>query len=89
MSARDDELRRLVDAGLTTADIDVRSLTIEITDGHMTVQGAVPTLAQKMDLTSVLREQVDNSVSLDCDVAVRDDAPLQAGRPALTATSVD
>lgn len=83
---KDDKLRQLVNAALTVAGIDVRNLTIKIADGHMTVEGAVPTLAQKVRLTGVLREQLDNSVSLDCDVAVRDDASLQPGRSALTGT---
>ncbi len=88
MIAQDEKLRRRLSAALTIADIDVRNLTIEVANRHVSVKGAVPTLRQKARLTAVLREQLDNSLSLDCDVAARELEPAR-GRPALTATSVD
>jgi hypothetical protein len=89
MNAKDDRVRRLVSAALTIADIDVRNLTIEVADSHLSVRGSVPTLGQKARLIGVLREQLDNSLSLDCDVVVRDVEPSSRdgeGRSALTGT---
>ena len=90
MKLRDEKLRRVVSAALTIADIDVRNLTIQIVDSHMTVSGTVPTLDQKARLIDVLRERLDTSLSLDCDVVVRDVEPSRLGaRPAATSMSVD
>ena len=93
MNAQDEGLRDRVNDALTAANIDVRNLAIEVTNGHVLVKGSVPSTDQQERLASLLQRCVDRATPLECDVIVRNVAPSDSldgrGRSPLTGTSAD
>ena len=93
MNPQDEKIRGKVNDALTAANIDVRNLAIEVTNGHVLVKGSVPSGQQQERVASVLRQCVDRATPLQCDVVVRDVAPSDSldgrGRSPLTGTSAD
>jgi hypothetical protein len=93
MIARDEKLRDAVTDALTKANIDARSLAVEVVDGHVVVKGTVPTREQGARLAEVLRECLGADASLECAVGLREVPPPDSedgrGRSPLTGTSAD
>ena len=93
MNDSDEKLRGRVNDALTHAKVDVRNLAIEVANGHMLVKGTVPTSEEGARLADVLRECLDSTISLDCEVGLRDvagsDSTDGRGRSPLTGTSAD
>jgi hypothetical protein len=93
MNPQDERIRGAVNDSLTAANVDVRNLAIEVTGGRVTVRGSVPSTQQQERMTSVLRQCLDGSTVLECDVVVHDVAPTDSldgrGRSPLTGTSAD
>ena len=93
MNPQDEKIRGKVNDALTAANIDVRNLAIEVTNGHVLVKGSVPSGQQQERVASVLRQCVDRATPLQSDVIVRDVAPSDSldgrGRSPLTGTSAD
>ncbi|HSI02250.1 MAG TPA: BON domain-containing protein [Reyranella sp.] len=93
MNQRDETLRGRVNDALTAANIDVRNLAIEVSDGHVFIKGTVPSREQRARMASVVGQCVDRATPLECEVGVREVAPSDSvggrGRSPLTGTSAD
>ena len=93
MNQRDESLRGRVNDALTAANVDVRNLAIEASDGQVFIKGTVPSIDQRARLASIVGECLDRATPLQCDVGVRDVAPSDSvggrGRSPLTGTSAD
>jgi len=93
MIERDEKLRGTVLDNLTRAKVDARNLAVEVIDGHVLVKGTVPTDEQRMRLTDVLRQCLDSTSSLHCEVGLREvaapDTSDGRGRSPVTGTSAD
>jgi len=93
MKQHDEKIRATVNDAFTAANVDVRNLAIEVTDGRVSVKGSVPSAQQQERVTSVLQRCVDRTTVLECDVIVRDVVPTDSldgrGRSPLTGTSSD
>ena len=75
MNSQDENIRATVNGALTAANIDVRNLAIEVTNGHVLVKGTVPSTQRQKRMVGVLSHCLDGTPSLDCAVGVRDVAP--------------
>jgi len=93
MNPQDEKIRAMVNDALTAANVDLRNLAIEVTNGHVFVRGTVPSAEQQERTAGVLRRCVDRSTPLECEVGVRDMAPSDSldgrGRSPITGTSAD
>ena len=93
MNAQDEKIRAAVNDALTAANIDVRNLAIEVTNGRVLVKGTVPSTQQQERMAGVLSRCLDRTTPLDCAVGVRDVAPSDSadgrGRSPVTGTSAD
>jgi hypothetical protein len=93
MNSQDENIRATVNGALTAANIDVRNLAIEVTNGHVLVKGTVPSTQRQKRMVGVLSHCLDGTPSLDCAVGVRDVAPSDSpdgrGRSPITGTSAD
>ncbi|HYC66100.1 MAG TPA: BON domain-containing protein [Reyranellaceae bacterium] len=89
MDRRDEELRDAITDRLTQANVDARSLSVEVSAGSITVTGSVPSEEQRRKLASALA----GAVNVDCRVDVIPVAPSDSldgrGRSPLTGTSAD
>jgi hypothetical protein len=93
MNAQDEKIRAAVNDALTAANIDVRNLAIEVTNGRVLVKGTVPSTQQQERMAGVLSRCLARTTPLDCAVGVRDVAPSDSldgrGRSPITGTSAD
>ena len=93
MIERDEKIRGSVTDALTRANVDARNLAIEVVDGHVLVKGTVPSVEQGRRLADVLRQCLDPSTPLDCEIGLREVAPPDSedgrGRSPITGTSAD
>jgi hypothetical protein len=93
MIPRDEKLRDAVQDALTRSNVDIRNLAIEAVDGHLIVKGTVSSTDQQEQLATLLRQCVDEGLSLECDVSVLKTAPSDSldgrGRSPVTGTSAD
>ena len=93
MNAQDEKIRAAVNDALTAANIDVRNLAIEVTNGRVLVKGTVPSTQQQERMAGVLSRCLGRTTPLDCAVGVRDVAPSDSldgrGRSPITGTSAD
>jgi len=93
MNTNDEKIRDAVNDSLTRNNVDVRNLVIEVVDGDMIVKGTVPSLDQKEQVAALLRQCVEQGLSLVLDVSVTSVPPSDSldgrGRSSLTGTSAD
>jgi hypothetical protein len=93
MNPRDERIRNGINDALTQAGVDVRNLTIESVDGHLIVKGTLPSVEQREGLMALLKANADDVASLECDVGLRQVAPVDSvdgrGRSPITGTSSD
>jgi len=93
MNPQDEKVRATLNDALTAANIDVRNLAIEVTNGHVFVNGTVPSSQQQERVAGILGRCLERATPLDCEVGVRDMAPTDSldgrGRSPVTGTSAD
>lgn len=93
MIARDEKVRDEVHDALTRSNVDTRSLAIEVVDGYLIMKGTVPSIEQREEVAALLRQCVDEGLSLECDISVLKVAPSDSldsrGRSPVTGTSAD
>ena len=91
MNPHDEKIRSTVNDALTAANIDVRNLAIEVTNGRVLIQGTVPSAQQQERMAGVLSRCLDRTTPMDCAVGVRDVAQSYSadgrGRSPVTGTS--
>ena len=89
MDRRDEELRDAIADRLTQANIDARSLSVEVEGGSIRITGSVPSGEQRQRLQSMLA----GAINVDCRVDIVPVAPSDSldgrGRSPLTGTSAD
>ena len=93
MNQQDEALRDTVQDTLTRENIDVRSLSIEVLGGTVSVTGSVPTQEERRRLAPIVAAAVPRGASCRVDVGVVPVAPSDSldnrGRSPLTGTSAD
>lgn len=93
MNRVDEDIRGLVNDGLTEAGVDVRNLAIEVDSGSVTIAGSVPDGEQQHRVQALARfiQPAFNEVSCRVDVVAvpPTDAADGRGRSPLTGTSSD
>lgn len=94
MNPRDEKIRSDVHDCLTQGGVDVRNLSLEVQDGHLTIRGSVASRDQGQRVSDLLRARANSFDALDCEVIVRPmseygQEPDGRGRSPVTGTSPD
>jgi hypothetical protein len=89
MDRRDEELRDSIIDRLTQANIDQRSLSVEVRSDTISITGSVPTEEERRKVQALFHD----SVNMRCSVDVRPVAPSDSldgrGRSPITGTSAE
>ena len=75
MNEQDEAIRDTVQDALTRENIDVRSLSVEVLGGTVSVTGSVPTQEERRRLAPVVAAAVPRGASCRVDVGVMPVAP--------------
>ncbi len=93
MNQRDEDIRDTLTDAISRANIDARSLAIEVVNGTACVKGTVPTASERNRLEKLLSQHRNSAGAIDCLVEVAEAAPSDSldgrGRSPVTGTSAD